>query len=203
VRTIRTRSARRTPQAVAVMRAKPVPVPANARARKRLPLPSKPLPPGGWGGILRPGGRHVSCAAVRLITIPHRGSRLWFEDLQPCTYFPFIPTKLWPSDGSNAAKRTRRVGMPSRPAALDHPRWFFQRARRVNPTPANNAGDERAVYQRLRGVYQQLSLMLERPWATRRLRGFHECDLCRFKSEARGTANLFIPGNGVIYVCRR
>jgi hypothetical protein len=49
--------------------------------------------------------------------------------------------------------------------------------------------------------YQQLALMLERPWQPGSFGGSHECDLCRFKSESRGSANLFIPGNGVIYVC--
>ena len=30
--------------------------------------------------------------------------------------------------------------------------------------------------------------------------GFHECDLCQFDG-ALGTANLFLPGDGLLYVC--
>jgi hypothetical protein len=31
--------------------------------------------------------------------------------------------------------------------------------------------------------------------------GMHQCDLCRFTAEARGARNLFVPGDGVIFVC--
>jgi len=31
--------------------------------------------------------------------------------------------------------------------------------------------------------------------------GRHDCDLCQFEGEASGANNLFIPGNGFLYVC--
>ena len=31
--------------------------------------------------------------------------------------------------------------------------------------------------------------------------GHHECDLCRFEGESRGSTNFFIPYEGAIYVC--
>ena len=123
------------------------------------------------------------------------------EDLQPCTYFPFVPAKLVAVGWLERGKAYSRVGLPQRPAAPKRRRWFFQRTRSVTSKPGNGGSDARAAHQRLGGVYEQLSLMLERPWQPGAFGGFHECDLCRFKSEACGTVNLFIPGNGVIYVC--
>ena len=42
---------------------------------------------------------------------------MWFEDLQPCTYFPFIPAKLVAVGWLERGKAYSRGGMPSRPAA--------------------------------------------------------------------------------------
>lgn len=50
-------------------------------------------------------------------------------------------------------------------------------------------------------IYDALIEMRKNPWQPCVSAGFHECNLCHFKPESRGTANLFIPANGVIYVC--
>lgn len=51
-----------------------------------------------------------------------------------------------------------------------------------------------------RGVYDALREMRKDPWQPFACGGSHECDLCRFDSESLGSANLFIPGDGTIYV---
>jgi hypothetical protein len=50
-------------------------------------------------------------------------------------------------------------------------------------------------------VYVRLSKLLRDPWQPIVAMGPHECDLCRFAAEARGTRNLFVPGDAVIFVC--
>jgi hypothetical protein len=52
-----------------------------------------------------------------------------------------------------------------------------------------------------RRVYEALAEIRKDPWQPFVTCGFHECDLCRFEGEARGKANLFIPADGVIYMC--
>jgi hypothetical protein len=39
------------------------------------------------------------------------------------------------------------------------------------------------------------------PWQPFVAVGPHPCDLCLYESEASCSANLFIPGDGVLYVC--
>ncbi len=31
--------------------------------------------------------------------------------------------------------------------------------------------------------------------------GFHKCELCQFEGEVAGGTNLFVPGDGVLFVC--
>jgi hypothetical protein len=50
-------------------------------------------------------------------------------------------------------------------------------------------------------VYAKLLELRENPWQPGVPMGPHECDLCAYRAEAIGTANLFIPGNGLVYVC--
>src|SRR6185369_17057152 len=50
-------------------------------------------------------------------------------------------------------------------------------------------------------VYERLRSLLRDPWQPIASMGLHACDLCRFEAEAQGNRNLFVPRNGVIYVC--
>ena len=50
-----------------------------------------------------------------------------------------------------------------------------------------------------RGVYDALVEMRKNPWQPFVSTGTHECDLCKFEGE-HGSANLFVPADGVIYV---
>ena len=49
-------------------------------------------------------------------------------------------------------------------------------------------------------VYRALVEMAKDPWQPFVCAGAHECDLCRFEPEAGGSANLFIPADGTLYV---
>lgn len=51
--------------------------------------------------------------------------------------------------------------------------------------------------------FNKLHDLAENPWQPIASAGFHVCELCQFQDyehTARGTSNLFIPFNGVIYV---
>jgi len=50
-------------------------------------------------------------------------------------------------------------------------------------------------------VYEALVAMRKDPWEPWCLCGLHECDLCQSRDRAVGSANLFIPGDDVLYVC--
>jgi hypothetical protein len=52
-----------------------------------------------------------------------------------------------------------------------------------------------------RRVYDALVEMRKNPWQPFVSAGLHECDLCSFEPEVRGSANLFIPAEGTIFVC--
>lgn len=52
-----------------------------------------------------------------------------------------------------------------------------------------------------RRVHDALVAMRRDPWQPFVGAGSHGCDLCQFEPEARGSANLFIPADGSIYVC--
>ena len=51
-----------------------------------------------------------------------------------------------------------------------------------------------------RAVYDKLTLLLREPWQPALLRGVHSCGFCQFEP-TRGSANVFIPGEGCVYVC--
>jgi hypothetical protein len=51
------------------------------------------------------------------------------------------------------------------------------------------------------GVFDRLVSFAKAPWQPFVACGVHECGLCQFDGERSGTANLFIPFAGKIYVC--
>jgi hypothetical protein len=51
------------------------------------------------------------------------------------------------------------------------------------------------------GVFDRLAELARDPWQPATAAGPHPCDLCLYRAEAWGTANLFVPGDGVLYVC--
>ncbi len=51
-----------------------------------------------------------------------------------------------------------------------------------------------------REVYTRLQEFAKDPWQPFRFMGVHECELCQFHGEQCGSANLFIPHDGKIYV---
>jgi hypothetical protein len=50
-------------------------------------------------------------------------------------------------------------------------------------------------------VYAALREMTTAPWRPVTMMGWHSCDLCLYEPATHGSDNLFIPGDGVIYVC--
>jgi hypothetical protein len=52
-----------------------------------------------------------------------------------------------------------------------------------------------------REVWVKLKDLLKDPWQPLITCGFHPCNLCMFESEAKGERNLFVPGDGFLYVC--
>ena len=51
-----------------------------------------------------------------------------------------------------------------------------------------------------RGIYDKLCELGKEPWTLVAFAGPHFCDLCQYNGPA-GTANIFIPGSGFLYVC--
>lgn len=51
------------------------------------------------------------------------------------------------------------------------------------------------------GVFSKLVELRKSPWQPAVAFGFQECTLCQYEGEMRGVNNLFIPGDGIIYVC--
>ncbi|HEX5105483.1 MAG TPA: hypothetical protein VFV87_16810 [Pirellulaceae bacterium] len=49
-------------------------------------------------------------------------------------------------------------------------------------------------------VFRRLQELLRDPWQPGTFRGFHDCELCSYEAEGRGWKNLFVPGDGVLYV---
>jgi hypothetical protein len=49
-------------------------------------------------------------------------------------------------------------------------------------------------------VYSKLAALLVDPWQIAVAAGPHPCDLCMYSPEKRGTNNVFVPGNGRVYV---
>ena len=50
-------------------------------------------------------------------------------------------------------------------------------------------------------VYNRLQKLLEKPFQPFVVAGFHKCELCQFEGEVTGGDNLFVPGDGVLFVC--
>jgi hypothetical protein len=103
----------------------------------------------------------------------------WFEDLSPCDYF-----------GEEYAADLRAVGWLSR----GHP---YQ----TGSVP--------------RALFDKLCQLLRQPWTPVSFMGYHECEFCRFTGGAstsvtidsspfvvpgQSCANLFVPGERLIYV---
>ncbi|WP_425615836.1 hypothetical protein NA78x_005768 [Anatilimnocola sp. NA78] len=49
-------------------------------------------------------------------------------------------------------------------------------------------------------VFERLQWLARDPWQPIAFAGSHECELCQFHGE-KGTANLYLPHQGKIYVC--
>ena len=50
-----------------------------------------------------------------------------------------------------------------------------------------------------RKTYDRLCELLKHPFQPFCYLGYHNCELCQFEGE-RGVANLFVPGQGILYV---
>ena len=50
-------------------------------------------------------------------------------------------------------------------------------------------------------VFSRLQEFVRQPWQPFVWMGIHCCGLCQFEGEKTGTANLFVPHQGKIYVC--
>ena len=50
-------------------------------------------------------------------------------------------------------------------------------------------------------VFNRLKELARDPWQPFVFLGIHSCGLCQFEGEKSGTANLFIPHQGKIYIC--
>ncbi len=50
-----------------------------------------------------------------------------------------------------------------------------------------------------RETFERLRELLKDPWQPCIAAGGHECELCQFDGQM-GSSNLFVPGNGVLYV---
>ena len=49
-------------------------------------------------------------------------------------------------------------------------------------------------------VYERLVEMFRDPWQPGIFLGFHRCDLCLYEGES-GKRNLFVPADGLVFVC--
>jgi hypothetical protein len=49
-------------------------------------------------------------------------------------------------------------------------------------------------------VFEKLAALLTDPWQPAVAGGGHGCDLCLYKPEAMGGSNVFVPGNGKVFV---
>jgi hypothetical protein len=50
-------------------------------------------------------------------------------------------------------------------------------------------------------VYRRLVELSRSPWEPAAFMGIHGCELCQYEPGQSGKTNLFLPGDGVIYVC--
>ena len=61
-------------------------------------------------------------------------------------------------------------------------------------------GREYPVGRAEQSIYRKLVALRREPWQPMVSMGVHECDLCQYEGEI-GSANIFIPANGFLYVC--
>jgi hypothetical protein len=50
-------------------------------------------------------------------------------------------------------------------------------------------------------IYRRLRELAQSPWEPGVFLGHHGCQLCHYEPATYGTKNLFVPGDGVVYVC--
>ena len=50
-------------------------------------------------------------------------------------------------------------------------------------------------------VFVRLVEMVKDPWQPVFFAGVHFCDLCLYEGNSAGVKNVFIPGDGVVFVC--
>ena len=50
-------------------------------------------------------------------------------------------------------------------------------------------------------IYLRLLELCRDPWQPFVAAGIHECQLCQYEPTASGGSNVFVPGNGFLYVC--
>ena len=50
-------------------------------------------------------------------------------------------------------------------------------------------------------VYRRLMDLFQSPWQPFMFLGIHGCQLCHYEPGCNGTKNLFLGGDGVVYVC--
>jgi hypothetical protein len=50
-------------------------------------------------------------------------------------------------------------------------------------------------------VYRRLVEFLADPWQPMVCCGFHDCTICQYEPQHRGSANLFIPACSFLYAC--
>src|SRR5579872_2786455 len=49
-------------------------------------------------------------------------------------------------------------------------------------------------------LFAKLESLLVDPWQPAVVGGAHGCDLCLYRSEKQGANNVFVPGDGCVYV---
>jgi hypothetical protein len=50
-------------------------------------------------------------------------------------------------------------------------------------------------------VYRRLVALLKEPWEPFVFMGVHGCGLCHYEPACYGAKNVYVPGDGVVYVC--
>ena len=50
-------------------------------------------------------------------------------------------------------------------------------------------------------VFVRLVEMVKDPWQPGIFTGVHCCDLCLYEGNSAGVKNVFVPGDGVVFVC--
>lgn len=61
-------------------------------------------------------------------------------------------------------------------------------------------GDQHPTGPVAPGVFAKLEALLTEPWQPAVAGGSHPCDLCVFRAEKWGVNNVFVPGDGRVYV---